>query len=607
MKLSTFAFCCGLCLTIGFAAPLCAAEATPERADASAAETAPSTSSLDVQDLFIMAPLRPIFVRLHIQRGAESYQQAWTTRLLQLFRESDKDHSGDLDDQEYADGPFENLLGNRRGPSGEVLQGAASLLDVDIRPIDARVSFAEFIEAFGSSCLTASGAEQLAGGGGGGDDLLLKMLDRDGTPGLSSAESASALALFLPYDTNDDELLSLSELSPRSDPRNQGRSARVINGRVQAASPGGMLIVTPLPGSPIENLAQTILSAYDRPDPPAAPPAAVPAAPGGAGAVFAQPAAPPTAPPSEYQAGLSASEFDIAPLQFAAADLDTNGELNLAELTGWLRTWQPDLEVNAQPEDVARDDQLTVVGHGSTFDVSEGDSQQKRKNVVLSSKRVRVELTTQGPPAMADADNQSKQRFQRVDQDKNDYLDTMEFQRGGFNGTFAMADADGDGKVFIEELIEGQKLQMSVAQSRVSLSATDQGSTLPEILDTSRDTQLSPRELADLSRRVADWDQDGNGHVTADEVPRQYLVTIAPGTGAVMTSGTFVVTGNLEFTGQMPAKKGDGPEWFYRMDRNADGDISRREFLGPLEMFDRADADHNGLLDIGEATSLEKP
>ncbi len=37
------------------------------------------------------------------------------------------------------------------------------------------------------------------------------------------------------------------------------------------------------------------------------------------------------------------------------------------------------------------------------------------------------------------------------------------------------------------------------------------------------------------------------------------------------------------------------------MDRNADGDISPREFLGSRETFDKLDRDHDGLLDPHEA------
>ncbi len=37
------------------------------------------------------------------------------------------------------------------------------------------------------------------------------------------------------------------------------------------------------------------------------------------------------------------------------------------------------------------------------------------------------------------------------------------------------------------------------------------------------------------------------------------------------------------------------------MDRNGDGEVSRKEFLGKLSLFDRFDANKNGRIDSDEA------
>jgi hypothetical protein len=44
-----------------------------------------------------------------------------------------------------------------------------------------------------------------------------------------------------------------------------------------------------------------------------------------------------------------------------------------------------------------------------------------------------------------------------------------------------------------------------------------------------------------------------------------------------------------------------GPEWFRRMDRNRDGDLSRAEFLGSDEQFRRIDTNGDGLISPEEA------
>ena len=54
-------------------------------------------------------------------------------------------------------------------------------------------------------------------------------------------------------------------------------------------------------------------------------------------------------------------------------------------------------------------------------------------------------------------------------------------------------------------------------------------------------------------------------------------------------------------TASREAGQSVGPVWFQKMDRNHDGDVSRREFLGPRDVFDRLDRDTDGLIDADEA------
>ena len=57
----------------------------------------------------------------------------------------------------------------------------------------------------------------------------------------------------------------------------------------------------------------------------------------------------------------------------------------------------------------------------------------------------------------------------------------------------------------------------------------------------------------------------------------------------------------------LPGLQGlDGPEWFRRMDRNQDGDVSPREFLGTSAQFATLDSDQDKLLSAAEAEAAEK-
>ena len=48
-----------------------------------------------------------------------------------------------------------------------------------------------------------------------------------------------------------------------------------------------------------------------------------------------------------------------------------------------------------------------------------------------------------------------------------------------------------------------------------------------------------------------------------------------------------------------------GPMWFRKMDRNRDGDVSRREFLGSDELFKKIDLDGDGLISVEEAEKAD--
>jgi hypothetical protein len=49
----------------------------------------------------------------------------------------------------------------------------------------------------------------------------------------------------------------------------------------------------------------------------------------------------------------------------------------------------------------------------------------------------------------------------------------------------------------------------------------------------------------------------------------------------------------------------DAPEWFKLMDRNADGDLSPREFIGSRDDFRKLDLDGDGLISVAEALQAQ--
>ncbi len=93
---------------------------------------------------------------------------------------------------------------------------------------------------------------------------------------------------------------------------------------------------------------------------------------------------------------------------------------------------------------------------------------------------------------------------------------------------------------------------------------------------------------------------DADGRVGPKDLKRQFRISAA-------TAGTRVPVTPSARTAMGAAKQGRAatpegvPAWFTRMDRNGDGDVSLREFLGPLELFRKLDRDGDGLISPAEA------
>ena len=50
----------------------------------------------------------------------------------------------------------------------------------------------------------------------------------------------------------------------------------------------------------------------------------------------------------------------------------------------------------------------------------------------------------------------------------------------------------------------------------------------------------------------------------------------------------------------------DGPLWFRKLDRNRDGDVSRKEWMFSEEEFRRIDTDGDGLISVEEAERYDR-
>ena len=137
----------------------------------------------------------------------------------------------------------------------------------------------------------------------------------------------------------------------------------------------------------------------------------------------------------------------------------------------------------------------------------------------------------------------------------------------------------------------------------MTLNVEDNGRSLFNLLDANRDGLLSIREMRTGWERVKSLCKDGTGLVQTD-LSRSLRITMAQGNA---NNGGFAVP--VAFGGPMmagrPGSSLSVPAWFRKMDRNNDGDISPKEWLGTDEEFRMLDTDGDGLISGEEAMKYE--
>lgn len=527
-------------------------------------------------DAIAFAPHRPIRLRLKIRYAGKPLADRWLESLRTAYKGFDRNGDGWLDGKEVqnilTDGSLAQLI--QSGFYAPVPDNLPTLEKLDSN-LDGRVSFPEFAAYYQLAAARASRSippnfespfnAQTT-------EAIFKLIDRDGDDRLSQTEVETMKEWFVSKDGDEDECLSLNELAPNSSRRQQQPTRPSVPRSIVVFQAGQI---------PTSIIAERVVKDYDQ--------------------------------DKDGSLSLRESGFDAA--TFASLDANRDGKLNAAELDRW-RTGPPDLEatlsLGTKPADcraIIDTDAKLAAGRGFTFSTVDPG------RVIVRHGRQPIELWAfafKGPDGRGNSIRQVyAQQFKQLAGAKGyvtdkDFTAQIAIQFQQLRVIVEPADFDGDGKLTMAELDKFFEMQQPFVDLGVSLVPMVQTPTLFQLLDENRDGRLGLRELRTAWRRLSSLEPP-----RADGSPTRFVTraAIQPtislrlsrsiDRGFVSQQVYYANPGGV----RVPEK---GPIWFRKMDRNADGDLSRLEFLGTRAEFDAIDADRDGLISLAEAEAWEK-
>jgi Ca2+-binding EF-hand superfamily protein len=550
----------------------------------------------DVQDFVFLSDARPVLVRLHIHNDGKPFQESWEDFVGYVFKWLDRNNDGALarDEAERLPSPgllFGNPLagfgGGGAAPKMEQLDanrdGTVSMQELGNyfrknggAPFEVRFSGAQPSRRMSNAPAQNKQptAEIL-------NQRLFNLLDTNKDGKLSREELAKAEEVLLKLDIDDDEMVTIKELVPDDDPFGF-RATQALGTRIDGGKkPEDAAFVAVTPGESPTALSRSLLAHYGAKD-------------------------------GKGDRKLTRQQLGLDDATFQRLDVDGDGALDLEELSRFARR-PPDVELTVRlGKKAAGDARVEVVQTpGRPQWVTEA-VRMKDGNAVLDLGLSRFDLKAgssggNGLGAMYPFEQIYKAQFSMADKDGNGYIDENEAKQSPlFRETFRAMDADGDGKVTEKEMLAFFKkiedVQAKAMLGCTSLTVADQGRGLFDLLDTNHDGRLSVREMRSAVKLIDALDRDGDGCLGKNEIPRSYTLTVQQGfMGADALNAQQAVLSMFGAGPPAAPRSTRGPRWFREMDRNGDGDVSRREFLGSAGQFKRIDTDGDGLISVEEA------
>jgi Ca2+-binding EF-hand superfamily protein len=558
----------------------------------------------DRHDFVFLGEARPVLIRMHVRVDGKPVQAAVDDFMKHLFTYLDLNADGVLSKDEAERAPaLDQLLsggiaqgiggfgGGKMGPSPTLEE-----MDADK---DGKVTLAELSAYYHKQGFLPvqlqSDSKQgnpLAGIYGGKrpeptveavSEALFALLDTNKDGKLTRDELAAAPSVLLQRDENDDEMITTSEIaSPPKSNANMFAMGMTMGGQAGSLKSIKNLVLVNRVGEVPEDLVRRLHAFYGAP------------------------------PENDEEKKLSRADLGLDEATFARLDVNKDGVLDAAELAGFVKR-PPDVEMVVRVGSAAGMELMTP----KTSPLA-GKAQIKSGLARLDLGRTRLDLVSSSP-YQADRfggilRDQIVAQFKQADKQNKGYLEAKSVTGGNrfFAGLFKTMDRDGDGKLYESEVIayfdQMAELQRRARLACVTLVLANQSRGLFDALDGDRDGRLSVREMRGAVKLLDQLDTDKKGFLLKTDLPRSYQITLRRGpasSGGLGGAAAFFDLYSSTSAGDGLPELTAGPLWFRKMDRNRDGDVSRKEFLGTDEQFRQIDSDGDGLISVEEADRFD--
>ncbi len=514
---------------------------------------ADAVSKPEIRDVILMLENGPLHFQVHVAVGGVSPEDARRATVDRLLKTLDTNGDGKLSRAEAARSP---LFREKQRPKAE-----AFLNEIGATTSLSRREMEQQIERFGGETVVyrenASTSES--------DTAVFKLLDANNDGVVDANEMQDSVDLLLAKDSDDDECVTLDEFTPPAPTPVTPILAVADQPRKPTTTVSDLLLDTNQALLPAK-----IMRKYDK----------------------------------NRNKKLSAEELGWSSERLATCDTDKDGQLDLAELGG-LRKSPIDIALSV---DVVRTpDQPMLRALSSLGNRTDGDRYPDL--VTISLPTAIVTFSTREVDPFEASMTIALRTFNELDTDSNGYLDREEAmvrERFG-RGLFDKIDADGDNKIFGEEMKEFIRATGEPVATTCQVTVYDDGAGFFSTLDANGDRRISMREMRYANKTLSAMERDDKPGLGENEPARHYRIEFVRGVYNPFGTPDRRANPLMPQVAVATVKpRPVGPIWFQRWDRNNDGDLTWREFLGPRDAFEQLDADRDDLIDPKEAEAASK-